>query len=239
MGSVNPVFVLAGASAERGDSIVEGLVQSVNMGVGQFCTSPGIVVGMDVGMALDRFAEQLRFSFSQAKAGTMLTSAIAKAYCDAVDRIEGIKGVRTTRGDRPAPQPVLFEVSADTFLANPDLRHEVFGPCTILVRCATQVEMESVARSLEGSLTATFHGTAGDLRAQPKLLTMMANKAGRLVFNGFPTGVEVCDAMQHGGPYPATTDARYTSVGSAAIARFARPICFQDCPEEFLPAELR
>ncbi len=99
--------------------------------------------------------------------------------------------------------------------------------------------MESVARSLEGTLTATFHGTDADLRAQPKLIAMMARKAGRLVFNGFPTGVEVCDAMQHGGPYPATTDPRYTSVGSAAILRFARPISFQDCPEEFLPEELR
>jgi NADP-dependent aldehyde dehydrogenase len=239
MGSANPVFVLSGASAERGEAIVDGLVLSVNMGVGQFCTNPGIVVGMDVGMALDRFAEQLRFRFTQSKGGTMLTSAISKAYCDAVDRIEGIKGIRTTRGAGSAPQPVLFEVSAATFLANPELRHEVFGPCTILVRCATQVEMESVARSLEGSLTATFHATDADLRAQPKLLSMMARKAGRLVFNGFPTGVEVCDAMQHGGPYPATTDPRYTSVGSAAIERFARPICFQDCPDEFLPDELR
>jgi 2,5-dioxopentanoate dehydrogenase len=239
MGSVNPVFVLSGASAERGESIVDGLVQSVNMGVGQFCTNPGLVIGMDVGMALDRFAEQLRFRFTQAKGGTMLTSAISKTYCDTVDRIEGIAGIRTTRGSGSAPQPVLFEVSAATFLANPELRHEIFGPCTILVRCATQVEMETVARSLEGSLTATFHGTNADLHAQPKLLSMMSRKVGRLVFNGFPTGVEVCDAMQHGGPYPATTDPRYTSVGSGAIVRFARPICFQDCPEEFLPDELR
>ncbi len=239
MGSVNPVFVLSGAASERGEGIVDGLVQSVNLGVGQFCTNPGVVIGMDVGMALDRFAQELRLRFSQAKGGTMLTSAISKSYCDAVDRIEGIAGVRTTRGVNPAPQPVLFEVSAATFLAHPNLRHEIFGPCTILVRCATQVEMESVARSLEGTLTATFHATDADLRAQPKLISTMARKAGRLVFNGFPTGVEVCDAMQHGGPYPATTDARYTSVGSAAIARFARPIAFQDCPTEFLPEELR
>jgi alpha-ketoglutaric semialdehyde dehydrogenase len=239
MGSVNPVFVLSGASAERGDAIVEGLFQSVNMGVGQFCTCPGVVVGMDVGMALDRFAEQLRIRFSQASAGTMLTSAITKSYCNAVDRIAGLSGVRTTRGAGSAPQPVLFEVGAATFLTHPELRHEVFGPSTILVRCSTQAEMESVARALEGSLTATVHGTDGDLRAQPKLLTLLARKVGRLVFNGFPTGVEVCDAMQHGGPYPATTDPRFTSVGTAAIVRFGRPICFQDCPPEFLPAELR
>jgi NADP-dependent aldehyde dehydrogenase len=235
MGSVNPVFVLEGALAERCDALAEGLAQSVNMGVGQFCTCPGVVIGT----GLDRFAEQLRARFSQAKAGTMLTQAIAKSYCDAVARIEAIAGVRTTKGTGDGPQPVLFEVDAATFLAHPELRHEVFGPATVLVRCASQGEMEQVARTLEGSLTATLHGTDGDLRAQGALLKLLARKAGRLVLNGFPTGVEVCAAMQHGGPYPSTTDPRFTSVGTAAIARFARPLCYQDFPAEFLPAELR
>jgi NADP-dependent aldehyde dehydrogenase len=235
MGSVNPVFVLPGALAERADAIAEGLAQSVNMGVGQFCTCPGIVAGM----GLDGFAEQLRARFAQAKAGTMLTPAIAKSYCEAVDLIEATAGVRTTRGAGEGPQPALFEVDAATFLAHPEFRHEVFGPSTLLVNCATQPQLEQVARSLEGSLTATLHGTEDDLRSQPTLLTILTRKAGRLVFNGFPTGVEVCAAMQHGGPYPSTTDPRFTSVGTAAIARFARPICYQDFPAEFLPAELR
>jgi alpha-ketoglutaric semialdehyde dehydrogenase len=119
------------------------------------------------------------------------------------------------------------------------LHREVFGPSTILIRCDSQAELEQVARSLEGSLTATLHGTERDLRAQPLLLKILTGKAGRIIFNGYPTGVEVCAAMQHGGPYPSTTDPRFTSVGTAAIVRFARPICYQDFPSEFLPPELR
>jgi len=235
MGSVNPVFVLPGALAERADAIAEGLAQSVNMGVGQFCTCPGLVVGLD----LAHFAEQLRTRFSQAKAGTMLTPAIAKSYADAVAQLETMQGIRTTKGASDGSQPALFEVDAYTFLAHPELRHEVFGPSTILVRCASPTQMEEVAQALEGSLTATLQATEADLRQHGKLLTILTRKAGRLVFNGFPTGVEVCAAMQHGGPYPSTTDPRFTSVGTAAIARFGRPICYQDFPAEFLPAELR
>lgn len=231
MGSVNPVFVLPGALAERCEAIADGLAQSVNMGVGQFCTCPGLVVGE----GLERFAELLRARFAQAKAGTMLTPAIAQSYREAVDRIAALRGVRATFGDGPA----LFETDTEGFLAHAEMRHEVFGPATILVNCASAAEVQRVARALEGSLTATLHGTEVDAGAHAGLVAILTRKAGRLVWNGFPTGVEVCAAMQHGGPYPATTDARFTSVGTAAIARFARPICFQDFPSELLPAELR
>ena len=238
MGSVNPVFLLPEGLAERRDAIAEGLAQSVNLGVGQFCTCPGLVIGI-AGPDFEQFAAQLRSSFAQSKTGRMLTPAIKAAYCNAVSRIGAINGVRVTTGTGDGPLPAMFETSAQTFLATPDLHHEVFGPSTILIRCDSQAELEQAARALEGSLTATVHGTERDLRAHPVLLKILTRKAGRIIFNGYPTGVEVCEAMQHGGPYPATTDPRFTSVGSAAIARFARPICYQDFPPEFLPAELR
>jgi NADP-dependent aldehyde dehydrogenase len=238
MGSTNPVFLLPEALEQRSDAIADGLAASVNMGVGQFCTCPGLAIGIG-GSAFDKFAEQLRSRFSQAKGGAMLTAAIAASYNDATGHIAAMECVQATTGDGDHPLPTLFETDATCLLAHPELRHEVFGPSTILVRCESQAEMEQVARILEGSLTATIQGTDADLRSQAALLKILARKAGRLIFNGYPTGVEVCSAMQHGGPYPATTDPRFTSVGTAAIVRFARPICYQDFPTEFLPEELR
>jgi NADP-dependent aldehyde dehydrogenase len=238
MGSVNPVFVLPEGLAERREAIAEGLAQSVNLGAGQFCTCPGLAIGI-ANADFDKFAAQLRSRFAQTTTGKMLTPAITAAYCDAVARIGGINGLRVTTGVGDGPVPSLFETGAQTFLATPELRHEVFGPSTILIRCDSQAELEQVARALEGSLTATLHGTERDLRAHGALLKILANKVGRIIFNGYPTGVEVCAAMQHGGPYPSTTDPRFTSVGTAAIVRFARPICYQDFPPEFLPPELR
>ena len=238
MGSINPVFILAEALAQRGDAIADGLAQSVNLGVGQFCTSPGVAIGI-ASRALDRFSERLRGVFADTKAGTMLTPGIATAYGSALAHIAKIEGMQVTHGSGEGAVPTLFETGAGTFLGNPELRHEVFGPSTILIRCDSQTEVERVAHSLEGSLTATLHGTEADLRAHAGLLKILTRKAGRLIFNGYPTGVEVCAAMHHGGPYPSTTDPRFTSVGTAAIVRFARPICYQDFPAEFLPSELR
>ena len=158
----------------------------------------------------------------------------------ALVRHPGVKAAAFTGSlEGEDPVPALFETRAQTLLANPELGHEVFGPSAILVRCESQAELDQVGRALEGSLTAALHGTEADLRAQSVLLKILARKAGRLIFNGYPTGVEVCAAMQHGGPYPSSTDPRFTSVGTAAIVRFARPICYQDFPVEFLPAELR
>jgi 2,5-dioxopentanoate dehydrogenase len=238
MGSVNPVFLLPEALVERGEAIAAGLAQSVNLGVGQFCTCPGLVIGL-ASPAFDQLAEQLRARFAEAEAGTMLNPGIATAYEAAVADVMKIGGMRTTRGNGDGSVATLFEASTGTFLANPELLHEVFGPSTILVRCESQAELDATAGALEGSLTATLHGTEADLDGQAELLRTLRRKAGRLVFNGYPTGVEVSAAMQHGGPYPATTDPRFTSVGTSAIARFARPVCYQDFPTRFLPAELR
>ncbi len=241
MGSLNPVFLLEGALSERGDAIADGLSQSVNLGVGQFCTCPGLAVAVE-SPALERFAAKLRDRFQGGAAGSMLTAAVARSYREAVERIEAIPGVS---GSRKGPAtsmegwPVLFEARAGAVLENEELRHEVFGPATVLVRCGSAAGMLELARHLEGSLTATVHGTVEDLRENRPLVSLLMRKAGRLVFNGYPTGVEVCAAMQHGGPYPATTDPRFTSVGPAAIQRFCRPVCFQDFPADFLPAELQ
>jgi 2,5-dioxopentanoate dehydrogenase len=241
MGSLNPVFLLEGALAERGDAIADGLSQSVNLGVGQFCTCPGLVAAVE-SPALERFAAQLRARFQRAAPGTMLTSAIAHSYRESVDRIGLISGVSRSTS-RPVASmeawPVLFEAGAATVLEHEELRREVFGPATVLVRCGSVPELLDLARHLEGSLTATIHGTLQDLCENRPLVSLLTRKAGRLVFNGYPTGVEVSAAMQHGGPYPATSDPRFTSVGTAAILRFCRPVCFQDFPQEFLPAELR
>ena len=242
MGSVNPVFLLNEALAERGEAIADGLFQSVTLGVGQFCTCPGVAVAVE-GAALEQFARTLRGRFQQGAAGAMLTASIARAYREATERTAAIAGVTVAWDKRATPSPeglpAFFEVSDETFLKHDELQHEIFGPATVLVRCASAVRMLEVARRLEGSLTATIHGTRRDLEQNRALLAVLARKAGRLVFNGFPTGVEVCPSMQHGGPYPATSDPRFTSVGTAAIQRFARPVCFQDCPPEFLPSELQ
>jgi NADP-dependent aldehyde dehydrogenase len=241
MGSLNPVFILQGALAERGDAIAEGLSQSVNLGVGQFCTCPGLAAAVE-SPALERLATGLRDRFRRGAPGAMLTSALAHSYSQAVERIELIAGVTTTTS-RPAASaeawPVLFEAAPRTVLEHEELQQEVFGPATVLVRCGSAADMLELARHLEGSLTATIHGTEQDLGENRALVSVLMRKAGRLLFNGYPTGVEVCAAMQHGGPYPATTDPRFTSVGTAAILRFSRPVCFQDFPPEVLPEELR
>lgn len=241
MGSVNPTFLLQGALAERGGSIADGLFQSVTLGVGQFCTCPGVVLAVE-SPELAAFAEALRPKFQQGKAGTMLTQSIARSYTQGAERVSALPGVASfgsASDDAGLGTPILFETSDAAFLNNPDLQHEIFGPATVLVRCSSNATMLEVAKKLEGTLTATLHGTQKDLEENRGLIGVLQRKAGRLVLNGFPTGVEVCPSMQHGGPYPATTDSRFTSVGTAAIQRFGRPICFQDFPPEFLPEELR
>jgi NADP-dependent aldehyde dehydrogenase len=241
MGSVNPLVLLQEILEQRGEAIAEGMFQSVTLGFGQLCTCPGLVIAVE-GPALDRFAQALRTRFQAGEPGVMLTPSIARSYRSVVERISGLAGVAAYRNPQFASRdglPVLFETTDQTFLENEDLRHEVFGPATVLVRCESPERLLELAKHLEGSLTATVHGTHRDLEENRPLLALLTRKAGRLVFNGFPTGVEVCGSMQHGGPYPATTDPRFTSVGTAAIQRFARPVTFQDCPVEFLPPELR
>jgi alpha-ketoglutaric semialdehyde dehydrogenase len=240
MGSLNPVFILPGALNERAATIAAGLAQSVNFGIGQLCTSPGLIVVQE-DAEYEGFIETLRKLFEGAPAGKMLTPAIAKTYRDSVTGIQAVDGILSTQAlETGLPgRPVIFETNVSTFLAHEHLRQEVFGPATIVVRCTSPGEMQQVAESLEGSLTATVQAAASDLGGHTLLLATLARKAGRLIHNGYPTGVEVCGAMHHGGPYPASSDARFTSVGTAAIARFQRPLCFQDFPQEWLPSELR
>ena len=245
MGSVNPVFVLPSALEERGEAIAEGLAGSVTLGAGQFCTNPGVVVGLG-GDALAGLADATGRRLAEMPTFTMLYENVRKGYVEGVEAVGATVGVEVagraeSGGDGSATpaEAVVFTTDEATFLEEKRLREEIFGPSTIVVRCASKERLEAVARALEGSLTVTIHGTEEDLREYAGLVQILRQKAGRLLFNGFPTGVEVCPSMNHGGPYPATTDVRSTSVGTAAIYRFARPICYQDFPQEALPPELR
>lgn len=245
MGSSNPVFLLPGALAERGAAIAGGLASSVTLGSGQFCTNPGLAILIDspASMAFLQAAGEL---LGASPAGTMVHSGIKTAYdrdFAEVTRIAGVTVAARAQGGGAHPDtaahPALLTADARAFAQSPRLSSEIYGPATLAVRCGGREEMLQIARGLHGHLTATIHGTEKDLAEFSELVAVLRQKAGRLVFNGFPTGVEVCHAMHHGGPYPATTDARETSVGTAAIHRFARPVCYQDFPQSALPAELQ
>jgi len=242
MGSVNPVFILPGAVAERAASFAEGLKDSVTLGVGQFCTNPGLTIGIrDAGF--DDFVQQLDRLMRVSPAGTMLTTAIQRSYEAGVLRLSGIDGVSATRSSvtthESQAMPSLFLTDPAVFFRHHEVSEELFGPSTVVVRCASRDELYGLARQLEGQLTATIHGTSADLEEFAPLVSILEKKVGRLIVNGFPTGVEVCPSMQHGGPYPATTDSRSTSVGTAAINRFARPVAYQNFPQSLLPVELQ
>ena len=244
MGSVNPVFVLPDALHERGDSIAQGLVKSINLGVGQFCTCPGLIFGVEDD-SFKSLRNKMIEEFAKAVPATMVHPTVLKGYDQGLKRVKDVSGVEAKPATRPADTgkteagPVLFETDAATWLANEELAQEVFGPSAIVVRGQSEEQLLKIAQTLPGTLTATLYGTTADLKRYRKLVAVLENKAGRLVFNGFPTGVEVSPAMHHGGPYPATADAKFTSVGTAAIFRFLRPICFQNFPDEALPIELQ
>ncbi|MGD0093101.1 MAG: aldehyde dehydrogenase (NADP(+)) [Planctomycetota bacterium] len=242
MGSTNPIFVLPGALAARSTEIAQGLAQSVTLGVGQFCTNPGLVFGV-AGPQFQQFCAQVGDLVKRVAPGTMLTAAMCARYRQGCEEFRGIPGVQlaaAASGAEPGQAAAaLFSTDADTFLQTPALHEELFGPSTLLIACPTPAALCATAGRLRGQLTATVHGTPEDLRENAGLLDVLLQKAGRLICNGFPTGVEVCAAMQHGGPYPATSHAHFTSVGTAAVLRFARPVCYQDFPQELLPPALR
>ena len=244
MGSVNPVFVLPGALAERSDALADGLKNSVTLGVGQFCTNPGLTIGIN-DERFEQFVHRMEVLIGEAQPGTMLYPAIFESYEAGVRRLSAIDDTRSIRSSSGAgaaecqARPALFATGAQAFMRHRELGEELFGPSTVIVRCDSRDEMEAVARGLDGQLTATIHGTAADLAEYASLVSILEDKAGRLIVNGFPTGVEVCPSMQHGGPYPATTDSRTTSVGTAAIHRFARPVAYQNFPQSLLPLELQ
>ena len=243
MGSVNPVFLLPSAVAARAEALGEGLAGSITMGVGQFCTNPGVLVGLR-DPALDRLTATLSERVAAAPAAAMLYPAIGEGYRAAVAGVRADEAVEVLAeaaagGEGALGRPIVFTTSARSFLEHSHLQDEIFGPASLLVTAETPAELEEVARGLEGQLTASVQGTSEDLLRHAGLVRILERKVGRIIFNGFPTGVEVGHAMQHGGPYPATTDSRSTSVGSAAITRFARPVAYQDFPDAALPPELR
>ena len=242
MGSINPVFLLPSAAAEHADTLALGLATAITMGVGQFCTNPGVVVGIG-GEALSRFTGFLADKLAGADTGVMLYEQLGVGYRGAVERARANEVESLTPASDDASlahaRPVLLRVGAARFIADRDLQEEIFGPVSIVVVASDAAELERVAEALDGQLTATIHGTADELREHSRLVEILRRKVGRLVFNGYPTGVEVGHAMQHGGPYPASSDARSTSVGTAAIARYARPVCFQNFPDGSLPLALQ
>jgi NADP-dependent aldehyde dehydrogenase len=243
MSSINPVFLLPGARSAGGTTLAQGFVDSLTLGVGQFCTNPGLVIGL-AGTDLDAFRTAAAAALAAKGAGTMLTAGIHQAYVDAVGRRHGLDGVQlvaqgSAEGTGCAAQAALYACDAATYIASPALEEEIFGPASLLVACRDEDEMLAVARHLEGQLTATVHATGDDRELAAGLLPTLERKAGRVLFNGFPTGVEVSHAMVHGGPFPATSDARSTSVGATAIERFLRPVCYQDVPADLLPEALR
>jgi alpha-ketoglutaric semialdehyde dehydrogenase len=244
MGSVNPLFVLPGALAKSPEALAKDIFNSVNLGVGQFCTKPGLVIGMD-GPQFERLRELLASMFTNAPPGTMLYAGIHNAFEKRLGTASNVSGVtahasaQTRRIERTEAAPAMLATDAGTWLHNEALQGEIFGPATVSVACGSHKELLRVAEQIQGSLTATIHGTPGDLEKYSDLVAVLRAKAGRLIFNGYPTGVEVSHAMHHGGPYPATTDSKFTSVGATAIHRFARPICYQDFPEAILPPELQ
>lgn len=237
LGSVNPMFLLPNALASRGQAIAEGWAGSLTMGAGQFCTNPGIAVAID-GDDAEAFQAAAQAKLGDIASQTMLTDGIAAAYREGAARIAAGNGVTQLCGrtnDTREAAPFLFTVSGDDFLSSDALHEEVFGPLGILVRVRNFEQMIQIANTLEGQLTCTLHLDEADSARARSLLPLLERKAGRLLANSFPTGVEVCDAMVHGGPYPASTNFGATSVGTLSIRRFLRPVCYQDIPANLLP----
>ena len=244
MGSTNPVFVLPGALKERAETIAQGFVGSVTLGVGQFCTKPGLLFVPD-DAAGHLLIEKSAALLEATPAGTMLHEGIRKNFQSSAARLGAVAGVNTKLSAKPTEgagcgqRAMMFCTTARHLLEKPEIGEEVFGPSTVAVTTRSRDEVLAAARALSGHLTATIHGTPQDLKDWSDLIDILQTKVGRIIFNGWPTGVEVTHAMQHGGPYPATADARVTSVGSAAILRWARPVCWQNFPSEALPPELQ
>lgn len=240
LGSVNPMFLLPEAVKARGQALGEGWAGSLTMGAGQFCTNPGIAVIAD-GPEADIFVESTRAALEKVAAQTMLTDGIAKAYRDGKDRFDSRNSVKpvlsTESADRKA-SPNLYETTGEAFLADHTIGEEVFGPLGVVVRVGSVDDMVRLAKGLEGQLTTTIHLDAGDTESARSLLPILERKSGRVLANGFPTGVEVVDSMVHGGPYPASTNFGATSVGTMSIRRFLRPVSYQNIPVDLLPADL-
>lgn len=243
MGSTNPVFILPEKLKNEVDSLPNTIAGSVNMGVGQFCTNPGLLFVQE-SENLSEFSSNLEKAFENLDAFTMLNEGIYKNYIqkrgDALDT-EGVVSIKTKNEEKDtlkAP-PAIAKVTYDEFCKNPNLHEEIFGPFTLMVICKNKSEMISLAQNIKGQLTSTFLGTENDLNENKDIIDIVSDRVGRVVFNGVPTGVEVGHAMHHGGPFPASSNGRYTSVGTGAIKRFARPVAWQNCPDFLLPDALK
>jgi alpha-ketoglutaric semialdehyde dehydrogenase len=241
MSSINPVFLLPNALAARAEEIAAGFAGSLVLGVGQMCTNPGLVLGI-AGPELDRFASAAGQALAGGAACAMLSPGIAGNFARGIRQLAEHADVKTLA---MAPQaagkgaPALFVSGAAAFLSQHALQEEVFGPASLVVACKDAAELRQVAERLEGQLTATVFMDDADIEAARMLLPVLERKAGRILANGFPTGVEVCSAMVHGGPFPSTSDGRSTSVGTGAIARFLRPVSYQNLSQALLPEVLR
>ncbi|WP_460109964.1 aldehyde dehydrogenase (NADP(+)) [Pseudomonas sp. S3_H04] len=243
MSSINPVLLFPAALDNRTQALAEGFVASLTLGAGQFCTNPGLVIALK-GPALDKFIAATAEIIQRSPAQTMLTPGIFSAYESAVNALAenasaNIAGVGQSGNGPNQCQAHIFVTEAADFLADHRLQAEAFGAAALIVQCSSEAEMRQVTEHLEGQLTATLHLDDQDLEQARVLLPTLERRAGRLLVNGWPTGVEVCDAMVHGGPFPATSDSRTTSVGTAAILRFLRPVCYQDFPDSLLPTALK
>lgn len=243
MGSTNPVILLEDALKTRGATIAQQFADSVTLGVGQFCTNPGLLIGVS-GEPLNQFIEALGEAIKQKTPGIMLNQGICENFVKHKKLVVKQEGVEpyARAGQSPESnqgQPSVARVRGADFIKNETVKIEVFGPFTLVVECADEAEMAQAIESLPGQLTGTVMGEATDLSASVSIIESLQSKVGRILFNGVPTGVEVCHSMHHGGPYPATTDARFTSVGTDAIKRFGRPLCYQNCPEALLPDALK
>jgi alpha-ketoglutaric semialdehyde dehydrogenase len=243
MGSSNPVFVLPGAVAKSQDKLAAGLVASLNLGVGQFCTNPGLLITPEAPESQSLLTQMAELIKKQAD-GTMLSAGIKANYVNGTTAFKEHQTVEliassNTEAKGNQSNANIFRTSGQDFMSHPNLAEEVFGPSMLSVVTTDKEELIQLAKGLSGHLTATIHGTEEDLKEYSELISILQQKVGRLIFNGYPTGVEVCHSMVHGGPFPATTAVQSTSVGTGAIRRFSRPVCFQDFPQEALPQALR
>ena len=241
MGSVNPIIFLPEAVAHRSKELTEGWASSISMGVGQFCTKPGIGVLYD-SQDSDNFIIELTDQLERVEPQTMLSRNIANAFehkCNVLAKTEGIRELLNSQIDDRKASPRLYETDDTTFLSNPGLKEEIFGPMGLIVRCSSKKNLNSIIESFQGELTFSIHFEDDEYSAVREILPLLSSKSGRIIANGFPTGVEVCDSMVHDGPYPASTNFGSTSVGTLAIRRFLRPICFQNMPDQVLPEELK
>ena len=245
MSSINPFVILEGALQENADQIAKGLATSLTLGAGQFCTNPGLVLAVE-SEALSLFLREFASELETIQAAPMLNRNIYKAYEQGIaawQNQNGVVPISTTKPNEAEKkyhaQPMAFTVAGDEFLQNKNLTHEVFGPAALIVICKSFSQLQQILHTLEGQLTVTIHGSSDDTALVTDILHLVTLKAGRVIYGGYPTGVEVGHAMQHGGPFPATTDGRSTSVGTAAIYRFVRPVAFQDFPDHMLPEALQ